>query len=218
MIGGSGTAMSNIDQFRGLTFMNKIGYLYYLSLEEVMGANGVKAVLRLGNQPQYLDAYPPSDFKRAYPFEAQAATSQALHTMYGPRGARGLELRAGRVAFNLGLREFGPLLSVSDLAMKLMPPSMKLKIILNAVTQVFDRFTDLRPHIKEEKIEFIYHITQCSNCIGRDPAPNFYLARGILEESAAWASGGKRFQVEQCTCMGQGAETCAFKIGKEPLT
>lgn len=210
--------MSSIEDFRGLTYMNKIGHLYYLSLEEVMGANGVKAVLRLAGLPEYLEAYPPSDFKRAYPFEAQAATSMALNTMYGPRGARGLEMRAGRVAFNLGLREFGPLLSVSDLAMKLMPPSMKLKIILNAVTQVFDRFTDLKPHIKDDKTQFLYHITQCSNCIGRDPAPNFFLARGILEESAAWASGGKRFSVEQCSCIGQGAETCTFAIGKEPLS
>lgn len=210
--------MSVTDNIRGLTFTNKIGHLTYLSLEEVMGANGVKAVLRLANLPQYLEAYPPNDFKRAYPFEAQAATSHALHTMYGPRGARGLEMRAGRVAFNLGLREFGPLLSVSDLAMKLMPPAMKLKIILNAVTQVFDRFTDLKPNIREEKAQFVYHITQCSNCIGREPAPNFYLARGILEESTAWASGGKRFLVEQCTCMGQGAETCAFTIGKEPVS
>ncbi|PDW04351.1 4-vinyl reductase [Candidatus Viridilinea mediisalina] len=209
--------MSSIEDFRGLTYMNKIGHLYCLSLEEVMGANGVKAVLRLAGLPEYIEAYPPSDFKRSYPFEAQAATSQALHTMYGPRGARGLEMRAGRVAFNLGLREFGPLLSVSDLAMKLMPPSMKLKIILNAVTQVFDRFTDLNPHIKEDKGHFMYHITQCSNCLGRDPAPNFFLARGILEESTAWASAGKRFIVEQCTCMGQGAETCAFKIDKEPV-
>lgn len=209
--------MSTPDDFRGLTFMNKIGHLFYLSLEEVMGANGVKAVLRLANQPEYLDAYPPSDFKRGYLFESQAATSEALHTMYGPRGARGLEMRAGRVAFNLGLKEFGPLLSVSDLAMKLMPPSMKLKIILNAVTQVFDRFTDLKPHIKEEKTQFVYHITQCSNCINRQPAPHFNLARGILEESTAWASGGKRFLVEQCSCIGQGAETCGFTIGKEPV-
>ncbi|NJN18303.1 MAG: 4-vinyl reductase [Oscillochloris sp.] len=209
--------MSGTDQFRGLTYMNKIGHLFYVSLEEVMGANGVKALLRLADLPDYLESYPPSDFKREFPFEAQAATSQALHTMYGPRGARGLEMRAGRVAFNLGLREFGPLLSVSDLAMKLMPPSMKLKIILNAVTQVFGRFTDLNPHIREEKTQFIYHITQCSNCINREPQPHFFLARGILEESAAWASGGKRFTVEQCSCMGQGAETCAFNIGKEPV-
>lgn len=209
--------MSGTDRFRGLTFTNKIGYLTYLALEEVMGANGVKALLRLADLPQYREAYPPNDFKRAYPFEAQSATSQALHTMYGPRGARGLELRAGRMAFNLGLREFGPLLSVSDLAMKIMPPPMKLKIILNAVTQVFDRFTDLKPHLKDDKTHFVYHITQCSNCINREPAPHFNLARGILEESTAWASGGKRFSVEQCSCMGQGAETCAFAISKEPI-
>lgn len=209
--------MTDLNQFRELTFMNKIGYLFYQSLEEVMGGNGVKAMLRLANLPEFLEAYPPNDFRRAFPFAAQAATSHALHTMYGPRGARGLELRAGRVAFNLGLREFGPLLSVSDLAMKLMPVSMKLKIILNATTQVFDRFTDLSPQLQDGRGQFTYHITRCSNCIGREPAPTFYLARGILEESAAWASGGKRFAVAQCSCMGQGAETCAFTIGKEPL-
>ena len=210
--------MANTDEFRGLTFTNKIGHLQYVALEEVMGANGVKAVLRLANLPAYIEAYPPNDFKRGYPFEAQAATSQALHTMYGPRGARGLEMRMGRVAFNLGLREFGALLSVSDLAMKMMPAAMKLKIILNATTQVFDRFTDLKPHIKEDKTEFIYHITQCSNCIAREPAPNFFMARGILEEATAWASGGKRFIVEQKCCMGQGANTCAFSINKEPMS
>ena len=43
-----------------------------------------------------------------------------------------MELRAGRYAFNLGLKEFGPLLGMADLALKLMPMTMKMKIALNA--------------------------------------------------------------------------------------
>lgn len=184
-----------------------------------MGQNGVKALLRLADLQQYIDAYPPNDLKREFPFEAISKYSVALGTMYGPRGARGLELRAGRVAFSLGLKEFGPLLGMADLALKLMPITMKLKIVLNATAQTFDRFSDQSSHVEEERGRFVYHITRCSNCITRpEPGPVFYIARGILEEATAWVSGGRRFSVEQLSCMGQGnCSSCAFAIGKDPL-
>lgn len=211
--------MPDVDHFNGLHYPNRIGRLCYLSLEEVIGAKGVKALLHLANLPQYLDAYPPNDLKREFPFEDFAATSIALGTIYGPRGARGLELRAGRVGFTLGLKDFGPLLGMADLALKLMPVSMKIKIVLNAVAQVFDRFSDQSSFVQEERGQFVYHIARCSNCIRRpEPSQNFFFARGIIEEASAWVSGGRRFAVEQCSCMAQGSETCAFTIQKEPYS
>ncbi len=211
--------MTSVEAFRGLYYPNRIGRLCFLSLEEVMGQNGVKALLRLADLQQYIDAYPPNDLKREFPFEAISKYSVALGTMYGPRGARGLELRAGRVAFSLGLKEFGPLLGMADLALKLMPITMKLKIVLNATAQTFDRFSDQSSHVEEERGRFVYHITRCSNCITRpEPGPVFYIARGILEEATAWVSGGRRFAVEQLSCIGQGnCSSCAFAIGKDPL-
>jgi hypothetical protein len=206
-----------VDTFRGLHYPNKIGRLTFVSLEEVMGANGVKALLRLAELPQYIEAYPPNDLKKEFPFEAIAATSVALGTMYGPRGARGLELRAGRVAFTLGLKEFGPLLGMADLALKLMPITMKLKIVLNATAQTFDRFSDQASHVEEEKDRFVYHITRDPSSLRPDPGLNFFIARGILEEATAWVSGGRRFAVEQISCIALGDKTTAFTIGKEPL-
>lgn len=206
-----------VDTFRGLHYPNKIGRLTFVSLEEVMGVNGVKALLRLAELPQYIEAYPPNDLKKEFPFEAIAATSVALGTMYGPRGARGLELRAGRVAFTLGLKEFGPLLGMADLALKLMPITMKLKIVLNATAQTFDRFSDQASHVEEEKDRFVYHITRDPSSLRPDPGLNFFIARGILEEATAWVSGGRRFAVEQISCIALGDKTTAFTIGKEPL-
>ncbi len=209
--------MTTVEAFRGLYYPNKIGRLTFLSLEEVMGENGVKALLRLAELPQYISAYPPNDLKKEFPFEAIAGTEQALTTMYGPRGARGLELRAGRVAFTLGLKEFGPLLGMADLALKLMPVTMKLKIVLNATAQTFDRFSDQSSHVEEEKTKFIYHITRDPSSLRADPGLNFYIARGILEESTAWVSGGRRFSVEQVTSIALGDSSTAFEIQKEPL-
>lgn len=208
---------SIVDSFRGLHYPNKIGRLTFVSLEEVMGENGVKALLRLAELTEFIGAYPPNDLKKEFPFEAIAATSVALGTMYGPRGARGLELRAGRVAFTLGLKEFGPLLGMADLALKLMPITMKLKIVLNAVAQTFDRFSDQSSHVEEEKDRFVYHITRDPSSLRPDPGLNFFIARGILEESTAWVSGGRRFAVDQISCIALGEKTTAFTISKEPL-
>ena len=209
--------MTSVDAFRGLHYPNKIGRLCLLSLEEVMGRNGVKALLRLGGLNEYVDEYPPNDLKKEFPFEAIAALETALQTMYGPRGARGLELRAGRVAFTLGLKEFGPLLGMADLALKLMPVTMKLKIVLNATAQTFDRFSDQASHVEEERTKFVYHITKDPSSLRSDPGLNFYIARGILEEATAWVSGGRRFSVEQVSSIAMGAPTTSFEILKEPL-
>jgi hypothetical protein len=209
--------MTTVEAFRGLHYPNKIGRLCFLSLEEVMGRNGVKALLRLANLPQFMEEYPPNDLKKEFPFEAIAATEDALNTMYGPRGARGLELRAGRVAFTLGLKEFGPLLGMADLALKLMPVTMKLKIVLNATAQTFDRFSDQSSHVEEERNKFIYHITRDPSSLREDPGLNFFIARGILEEATAWVSGGRRFSVEQVSSIALGAPSTAFDIMKEPL-
>lgn len=209
--------MTSVEAFRGLHYPNKIGRLTLVSLEEVMGPNGVKALLRLADLPQFIDAYPPNDLKKEFPFEAIAAISEALTTMYGPRGARGLELRAGRVAFTLGLKEFGPLLGMADLALKLMPVTMKLKIVLNATAQTFDRFSDQSSHVEEERTKFVYHITRDPSSLRTDPGLNFFIARGILEEATAWVSGGRRFSVEQISSIALGAPSTAFNIMKEPL-
>ncbi|NCC35218.1 MAG: 4-vinyl reductase, partial [Chloroflexia bacterium] len=64
--------MTSVDAFRNLHYPNRIGRLCFLSLEEVMGENGVKALLRLADLHQYIDAYPPNDLKREFPFEAIA--------------------------------------------------------------------------------------------------------------------------------------------------
>lgn len=46
--------------------------------------------------------------------------------------------------------------------------------------------------------------------------PTAYLVQGMLQESADWVTNGDRFHVAQVSCMGQGAESCAFTISKEP--
>src|SRR6266542_2069155 len=102
-------------------YPNLIGRLYLISLEDVMGRNGVNALLNLAGARHLVNTYPPSNLKREFPFSDLTTISKSTETMYGPRGARGMELRAGRYAFNLGLKEFGPLLG-ADERQAVLPP------------------------------------------------------------------------------------------------
>lgn len=199
-------------------YPNKIARLALLSLEDVMGRNGVNALLNLAGTKHLVNSYPANDYKREFPFSDLSAIMEAMETMYGVRGARGMELRAGRYAFNLGLKEFGPLLGVGDLALKLMPMTIKMKITLNLTAQTFARFSDQPTRVEERKGQFMYVIEKCPVCWGRrSEKPCCHLAQGIIEEALTWVTGGHSFKVEQVECRAMGKPTCTFAIDKDPI-
>lgn len=208
----------NANELEPRFYPNLIARLYLMSLEDVMGRNGVNALLNLSGARHMVNSYPSNNLKREFPFGDLTAISKATETMYGPRGARGMELRAGRYAFNLGLKEFGPLLGMADLALKLMPMTMKMKIVLNATAQTFDRFSDQPTRVEERKGQFLYIIDRCPVCWGRkSDRPCCHLAQGILEEALTWVTGGHSFHMEEIECRAMGANACIFAIDKDPV-
>jgi len=106
---------------RTYCYPNKMGRIVLLATEEVMGRNGVNAVLNLARLKHLVNNYPPNNFDRQFSFEDFGRLQQALEEMYGPRGARGLALRAGHAAFKYSIKEFGPVVGISDLAFRLLP-------------------------------------------------------------------------------------------------
>ena len=96
-------------QKSGLYYPNKFGLITIKSLEEVMGKNGLNAILNLGSLNHYVENYPPDNLDKGFDFSELSAIGSALEEMYGPRGGRGLALRAGRATFSDALRNFGAL-------------------------------------------------------------------------------------------------------------
>ncbi|MDI6814390.1 MAG: hypothetical protein QMD10_12795, partial [Desulfitobacteriaceae bacterium] len=116
----------------GYYYANKFALITLKALEEVMGKNGVNAILNLAHLPELIDQYPPDNLEREFDFADFSAINWALEEMYGPRGGRGLALRAGRATFADALRNFGALAGVGDLAFKVLPLEIKLRIGLPA--------------------------------------------------------------------------------------
>lgn len=211
--------MSQI-QPSGLYYPNKFGLILLKALEDVMGKNGLNAILNLAGLSKYIDAYPPDNLEKAIDFAEIAAINIALEEMYGPRGGRGLSLRVGRALFADALKNFGALAGVGDLAFKVLPLQAKLRIGIPAEAKIFSQISDQLSTVEEREDVIIYTIHKCSECHGRSglDKPVCFIAVGLLQESLKWISGGNEFRVNESKCIATGDDVCEFTIQKEPIS
>ena len=199
-------------------YTDKIVRYYLLAMEEIMGKNGLNAILNMAKLPHLIDNYPSDTLEKHFDFSDFSALNAALEEMYGPRGGRGLALRAGRAGFARGLQGFGALVGASDLAFRVLPLGTKLKLGLPMMAAVFNQFSDQLSRVEEKEDHFVYHIDRCPVCWGRKTdKPVCFAATGLLQEGLRWVSSGKEFRVDEPTCIGMGDSACTFLIYKEPV-
>jgi hypothetical protein len=202
----------------GLYYPNKIARIYLQAMEEVMGKNGLNAILNMANLTNLLDHYPPDNLNREFDFADYSAVNGALEEMYGPRGGRGLSLRAGRASFAQGLRHFGALAGAGDLAFKVLPLGTKLKIGIPAMAKIFSQVSDQKSTVEESPTEYRYTMKPCPVCWGRhSDKPMCHAGAGLLQEGLRWLSGGHEFRVQESKCIGCGDEACVLIVQKDPI-
>jgi hypothetical protein len=203
----------------GLYYPYKFARIAIIALREVMGQNGVNAILNLSGLSNLIENPPPDNLERKFDFADFSAISGALEEMFGPRGGRSLALRAGRATFDDGLKNFGVLVGVGDLAFKVLPLQIKLRIGLPAMGKIFTQTSDQLSTVEEKPDQFIYTIHRCPVCWGRHTEkPACSYATGLLQASLKWVSGGNEFRIMQSTAKSCGDENCQFIIPKEPLS
>jgi predicted hydrocarbon binding protein len=201
-------------------YANKIARITLQALEEVMGKNGLNAILNLAHLPHLINNLPPDNLGREFNFADFSALNLALEEMYGPRGGRGLALRAGRAAFADSLRNFGALAGAGDLAFKVLPLQAKMRIGIPAMAKIFSQISDQYSTVQEKENEFIYTIHRCPVCWGRHDMdkPVCFIAVGLLQEGLKWLSGGNEFRVNESLCLSMGDPVCEFVIQKTPIS
>ena len=207
------------NQKSGLYYHNKFGFITIKALEDVMGKNGLNAILNLAGLSHYIDNYPVDTLEKGFDFVELSGIGSALEEMYGPRGGRGLALRAGRATFADALKNFGALAGVGDLAFKVLPLQAKLRIGFPAMAKIFSQVSDQQSTVEEHENEFVYTIHKCPVCWGRTGAdkPVCFMATGLLQEGLKWVSGGNEFRVNESKCVAVGDGVCEFIIQKEPI-
>jgi hypothetical protein len=201
----------------GFNYPNKFARITIEALEEVMGKNGLNAILHLANLSDLINNYPADNLEKEFDFAYFTALCTALEEMYGPRGGRGLALRAGRATFADALRGFGALAGVGDLAFKVLPLAAKLKIGLPAMANIFTQFSDQISNVRDDGDKYIYTLERCPMCWNRkSDRPVCYVGQGLLQEGLRWVSGGHEFKVDLAACIAKGDDMGRYLIYKEP--
>ncbi len=200
-------------------YPKKMGKIILHGFEEVIGKSGVESVLHLAGHENPNWPRPSAHDERAFSFEEISKLHQSLEQAYGPRGGRGLALRAGRACFKYGIKEYGSMLGLTEMAFRLLPIATKLHTGARVFSDLFNKHSDQRVRIEETDESILWHIERCPLCWERTAdEPVCHLAVGLLQEALYWLSGGKVFNVEETACHEQGDACCTIAIQKLPLT
>ncbi len=215
----------SIDASPAYHLPNNMGRIILLGMEEILGKDGLNAVLNKsglprwsGGLPGWSDGYPPDDMRLGFSFEDLSQLQVALEDLYGDRSGRGLALRSGRAGFKFGLRQFGGQLGLNEVSFRLLPVSEKLPQGAELLAGLFNQFSDERVRVETCETHILWHIERCPVCWGRESQdPLCHLAVGLLQEALYWVSAGKSFIVEEIACIARRDPACTIAITRQPL-
>jgi predicted hydrocarbon binding protein len=200
-------------------YPQKMGRVILQGMEEVMGINGVTGVLRLGSLEQLAQNFPAPTSDKTFSFNTVSSIQNAFELAYGPRGGRGVALRVGRASFKYGLKEYGTMLGLTEMAFRLLSLPTKLHAGAKTFADLFNKHTDQVVRVEEKGNKILWHIERCPLCWGRKTEePACQLAVGLLQEALYWVSGGKVFNVQEIACIACGDSTCTIEIDQTPIS
>ena len=182
--------------------------------EEVMGTNGLNAVLRLSSLDSFVNNLPPDNLEPAIKATEYAQFNQAIEDFYG-RGGRGMLKRIGKASFQYAINEQPALLGVAGAALKLLPQKQRIKFILNSMVNALTKSnSQVEAWVEEEGDTLAYVESSCAICHSRKSDKEIcYLYLGSLGEAVEWATG-KTYEITETHCMAKGDPHCRFEVGE----
>jgi predicted hydrocarbon binding protein len=203
----------------GLYYPNRLVLVAFNALAEVMGKNGLNAILNYAHLRENISQYPPDNLERGFDFADFSAIQGAIVEMYGEKGGQTFIKRAGRSTFKTCLCKQGALAGVSSKAFHSLPVQTKLRIGLQAMARIFSQISDQSTIVEEDADCFRYVVQQCPECWGRHGMGKVTCSFGVglLEEGLNYISGGDEFRVIETCCMAKGDKACVYSIEKTPM-
>lgn len=183
------------------------------SAQEVMGDNGLNAVLRTSGLERFIGNFPPNNLEPSIQASQYARLNEAIEQFYG-RGGKGMLRRIGKASFQYGVREQSALLGVAGVALKLLPERQRIKFILNGLVDALKKSNpQVNAWVDESGDKLAYIESTCAICHSRQSTgPICHLYVGSITEAVRWATG-KEFKVIETHCLAKGDEYCRFEVG-----
>src|SRR5262245_15670737 len=171
------------------------------STQEVMGDNGLNAVLRTSGLEQFIGNFPPDNLEPSISASQYAKLNEAIEAFYG-RGGRGMLRRIGKASFQYAVREQAALLGIAGIALKLLPERQRIKFILNSMAGALKKTNpQVEAWVDDSGETIAYMESTCAICFDRHSAdPICYLYAGSIGEAVQWATG-KEYKITETHCL-----------------
>jgi hypothetical protein len=188
-------------------------------MQEIIGDNGMSAVLNTGRLGHWIGVVPPVDFETGLTFREVGNFFEALEAIYGVRNGTRLARQAGNGSFKHWIKGFGSIIGVADFILSIFPITLRARIGIEVLAEILSRYANLQVNIQESRDDFILTMEPAGFCWGRHteaPACSYFV--GLLEEVLFWISRGRRFNVEEVACIACGDTVCRFNVDKQVST
>mgnify|MGYP000409712959 FL=1 len=184
------------------------------SAQEVMGDNGLNAVLHTCGLDRFIGSLPPNNLEPSIQASQYAKLNEAIEQFYG-RGGKGMLRRIGKASFQYGVREQSALLGVAGVALKLLPEKQRIKFILNGMADALKKSNpQVNAWVDESGDMLAYIESTCAICHSRQSTePICHLYVGSITEAVHWATG-KEYVVRETHCLAKGDDFCRFEVGE----
>ena len=185
-----------------------------VSAQEVMGENGLNAVLHSSGLERFIGNFPPNNTEPGIKASEYAKFNEAIEVFYG-RGGKGFLRRIGKASFQYGVKEQGALLGLAGAALKLMPQRGRIKFILNGLVNALKKTNDqVNAWVEEVDDKLAYCESTCAICNGRhSDQPVCHLYVGSIGEAVRWATD-QDYEIIETHCIAKGDSYCRFEVGK----
>jgi hypothetical protein len=193
---------------------NQLFNLAFVTMEEILGKNGLKSVLNYAKLPHYIDNYPPNTLDNEHPSIDFTRFLTGMVELIGEKGARSLMMRSGLRGFEIMLRDMPGLFALDGVEIQrgsgnglFEEYARIMSIMVDASNQIFGE--DLHKHYTTDE-GWCQEIGPCYWCTGlKTEGPICHGEVGFELGIARWILG-ENASVEETHCIARGDPMCRF--------
>lgn len=197
-------------------YVNALFLQMMRGVEEVLGENGLNAVLRSSGLERYIGNPPENNLESGVLAREYARLNEAIETFTG-RAGKGMLQRIGRASFRWGIKEQAAVMGLANIALKALPQRLRKRAILLGLRKgLMDVVEFGQIGVQDKDGVLVYTDYACTICHTRhsDDQSICHLYVGTLGEAMSFATGKdfKDFEIVETHCRARGDDYCRFEI------
>lgn len=198
---------------------NLLMRIWLETIHEIVGSNGLNAILNHANIREYIDNFPPDDDELVIPVGDVKSLRLSLFDLFGGKGAKGLQLRVGRKITHNFIKKRPGIARATKIATRLLPEIKKMRLSLEhykeqAEQRVSSSLDTPQFELLEEEDYFL--IINRDNYMSKgvtSQTPVCGVTVGNLQAMMEWITGHPH-EVEEIECRAMGHPADVFRIWK----